>query len=64
LGAAPHLYGVLVFDTRLCRQNRPLSSQQPTLQLAVETETLIADVVDTGDKHLIHEYPCEFLKKI
>jgi hypothetical protein len=44
--------GSPVFDTRLCRQNRPLSSQRPTLQLAVETEKLFAGVVVNGNKFI------------
>ncbi len=48
----PTSMGSPVFDTRLCRQNRPLSSQRPTLQLAVETEKLFAGVVVNGNKFI------------
>ncbi len=48
----PTSMGSLVFDTRLCRQNRPLSSQRPTLQLAVETETLFVGVVVNSNKFI------------
>jgi hypothetical protein len=49
----PTSMGSLVFDTQLCRQNTPLSSQRPTLQLAVETETLLAGVVVNGNNLLL-----------
>jgi hypothetical protein len=45
--------GSLVFDTRLCGQNRPLSSQRPTLQPAVETEKLFTGVVVNGNKFTV-----------